>query len=93
MYRQEAEKLLQSISKLLPAGADPLVAPDMKFHRSIGEFAGGTYSVRGDLLSPEAYAKHAAEMLPSEDEKKFIHDLMREPGWIAPREEITASVS
>jgi benzoyl-CoA 2,3-epoxidase subunit B len=91
MYRQEAEKLLQSISKLLPAGADPLYAPDMKFHRSIGEFAGGTYSVRGELLTPEAYAKHADEMLPNEEERKFIHDLMREPGWIAPREEVTAS--
>ena len=36
----------------------------MKFHRSIGEFAGKTYSVTGEKLSPEAYAKHVAEVLP-----------------------------
>ena len=90
MYRQEADKLLESISRLLPKGVSPLVAPDMKFHRSIGEYAGQTWSVRGELLTPEAYAKHEADVLPNEEEKQFVRDLMREPGWIAPREEITA---
>ena len=47
MYRQEVEKLLQSISKHFPAGTPPLTAPDLKFHRAIGEFAGKTYSVTG----------------------------------------------
>ena len=91
MYRQEAEKLLESISRLLPAGSDPLVAPDMKFHRSIGEFAGQTWSVRGERLTPEEYAKHSAAVLPNEEEKQLVRDMMKEPGWIAPREEITAS--
>jgi benzoyl-CoA 2,3-dioxygenase component B len=91
LYRQEVEKLLESISRLLPKGVAPLTAPDMKFHRSIGEFAGGTYSVTGEKLSPEAYAKHAAEVLPNEVEKTFVRDLMKEPGWIAPRTEVTVS--
>ena len=91
MYREEVDKLLQGISRLLPAGADPLVAPDMKFHRSIGEFAGETYSVRGERLTPEEYEKHAAAVLPSESEKQQIRDLMKESGWIAPREELTPS--
>ncbi|MEO8431442.1 MAG: Phenylacetic acid catabolic protein [Acidobacteriota bacterium] len=91
MYRDEVEKLLESISRLLPPGADPLVAPDMKFHRSIGEFAGETYSVRGEKLTPEAYAKHAADALPTAEEKQQVRDLQKEKGWIAPREELTAS--
>jgi benzoyl-CoA 2,3-dioxygenase component B len=91
MYRQEVDKLLESISRLLPAGSAPLVAPDMKFHRSIGEFAGRTYSVTGEELTPDAYEKHAAAVLPNAEEKQAIRSLMREPGWIAPREEITAS--
>jgi benzoyl-CoA 2,3-dioxygenase component B len=91
MYRQEVDKLLESISRLLPPGSDPIVAPDMKFHRSIGEFAGQTWSVTGERLTPEAYEKHAAAVLPNEDEKQLVRDLMKEPGWIAPREEITAS--
>jgi benzoyl-CoA 2,3-epoxidase subunit B len=90
MYRQEVEKLLQSISRLLPAGAQPFVAPDLKFHRAIGQFAGQPWSVSGERLSPEEYEKHAAEVLPNEEEKQFIRDLMKEPGWIAPRESITA---
>jgi benzoyl-CoA 2,3-dioxygenase component B len=91
MYRQEVDKLLESISKHLPAGAPPLKSPDLKFHRAIGEFAGKTYSVTGEPLTAEEYEKHAAENLPNEEEKKFISDLMREPGWIAPREELTTS--
>jgi len=63
----------------------------MKFHRSIGEFAGRTFSVTGEELTPESYAKHAASVLPNAEEKELIRSFMREPGWIAPREEITAS--
>ena len=91
LYRQEVEKLLESISRLQPAGSAPLKTPDMRFHRAIGEFAGKTYSVSGEPLSQADYEKHAAEVLPNEQEKAFIRDLMKEPGWIAPRTEITAS--
>ena len=31
----------------------------------IGEFTGKTYSVTGELLSPEAYAKHLEDVLPN----------------------------
>jgi benzoyl-CoA 2,3-dioxygenase component B len=85
------KKLLESISRLLPAGATPFVAPNMKFHRAIGEFAGKAYSVTGEELSAEAYAKHAAENLPNEQEKAFVRTLMKEPDWIAPRTEIATS--
>ncbi len=63
----------------------------MRFHRSIGEFAGQPYSIAGELLSPEAHAKHVAEVLPNEEEKAFVRSLMREKDWIAPRTEVTAS--
>jgi benzoyl-CoA 2,3-epoxidase subunit B len=91
LYRQEVEKLLESISRLQPAGSPPLKAPDMRFHRAIGEFADKTYSVSGELLSRADYEKHAAGVLPNEQEKTFIRDHMKEPGRIAPRTEITTS--
>ncbi len=91
LYKEEVDKLLEGISRLLPAGAAPLTAPDMRFHRSIGEFVGQPWSVTGEKLSPEAHAKHVAEVLPNEEEKAFVRSLMREPGWIAPRTEVTAS--
>ena len=90
MYRQETDKLLESISRLLPPGTPPIVAPDMRFNRAIGEFAGKSYSVTGELLPPEEYARHIAATLPSEEEKEEVRRIMREPGWIAPREAITA---
>jgi hypothetical protein len=63
----------------------------MKYHRAIGEFAGKTYSVTGELLTAEEHAKHLAETLPSPEEQKFVADLMREPDWIAPRESLTSA--
>ncbi|HEY3203418.1 MAG TPA: Phenylacetic acid catabolic protein [Thermoanaerobaculia bacterium] len=90
LYRQEVEKLLESINRLLPPGAPPLKVPDMKFHRAIGEFAGKTYSVSGELLTAADYEKHVSEVLPNEPEKTFIRNLMKEPGWIAPREAVTS---
>ena len=89
LYREEVEKLLEGISRQMPAGAPPLVAPHMKFHRAIGEFAGQTWSVTGEPLTAEQYAKHLAETLPTEEEKKFIANLMHEKDWIAPRESVT----
>jgi benzoyl-CoA 2,3-epoxidase subunit B len=89
LYRKEAEQLLESVNRHLPPGEKPLVVPDMKFHRAIGEFAGKTYSVTGEPLTPAQYEKHLAEVLPSAEERRFVSDLMREPNWIAPREGIT----
>jgi benzoyl-CoA 2,3-dioxygenase component B len=91
MYRQEAEKLLESINRQLPPGAPKLFAPDMKFHRGIGEFAGKTYSVTGELLTAAEYVKHVAENLPSPSEREAVMSLMHEPDWIAPRETLTPS--
>jgi benzoyl-CoA 2,3-dioxygenase component B len=91
LYRQEVEKLLEGISRQMPAGAPPLVAPDLKFHRAIGEFAGQTWSVAGESLTAEQYEKHLAETLPTEEEKKFVATLMHEKDWIAPREAVTAT--
>ena len=90
LYRQEVVTLLASVSKQLPEGSPPLFAPDIKFHRAIGETAGQTWSVTGELLTPEAYAKHLAEVLPTEEEKTFISEMMREPDWIAPRNAVGA---
>jgi len=89
LYREEVNKLLESISLQLAPGTPRLTAPDLKFHRAIGEFAGQTYSVTGELLTPEQYRKHLEEVLPNEEEKALVADVTREPGWIADRTEVT----
>ena len=78
------------VARGLEGRLPPLVAPDLKFHRAIGEHVGKTYSVTGELLSAEEHEKHLAVTLPNEEEKKFVANLMHEPGWIAPREEIVS---
>ena len=54
--------------------------------RGVSDFALRT----GELLSAEEHEKHLALTLPNEGEKKFVANLMHEPGWIAPREEIVS---
>jgi benzoyl-CoA 2,3-dioxygenase component B len=91
LYRQEVEKLIESINRLTPAGGEKLFVPDLKFHRAIGEFAGEKYSVTGEPLSEQEYQKHVAEALPSAAEQEDVGRLMKDPGWIAPREAIATS--
>jgi benzoyl-CoA 2,3-dioxygenase component B len=91
MYKQEVDKLIDQINNQLPADSPKIVAPDMKYHRGIGEFAGKTYSVSGELLTSAEYEKHLSETLPTPQEQKFIAALMHESGWIAPRESLIAT--
>jgi hypothetical protein len=58
----------------------------MKFNRHIGEFADQTYSVTGELLSPEKYAEHVKETLPQPEDIKLVNDIQdNEPKWVAPK--------
>jgi hypothetical protein len=61
LYIQEISGLVAALNKEIPEGKPKLFIPSDKFQRGIGEFAGQPYSVTGELLSPEAYAKHLAE--------------------------------
>jgi len=86
LYFLECEKLIEQINKHVPAGAELLYVPDMKFNRHIGEFADQTYSVTGELLSPEKYAEHVKETLPQPEDIKLVNDIQdNEPKWVAPK--------
>jgi hypothetical protein len=45
--------------------------------------------VTGEPLTPEEYEKHLSETLPTPEDQKHVADMMREPGWIVPREALT----
>jgi hypothetical protein len=68
---------------LIPADQPKLYAPDLKFNRSIGEYAGKTYSVAGEQLSGEAYMKHLAEVLPSESDEQILAEIIKGKDWVA----------
>ena len=56
--------------------------PDVKFHRSIGEYAGQRYSIDGELLSDEAYAKHLEDVLPNAADKVRLAEIYKDPEWV-----------
>jgi len=81
-YMAECQKLIDALNQFLPPDQPRLYAPDLKFNRSIGDFVGQTYSVKGDLLSAEAYQKHLAEVLPMEADERVLSEIMKQRDWV-----------
>lgn len=84
LYYEEVKGLVDALNKELPAGWEPFSTPDIRFHRSIGDFAGQRFSVTGEPLTDAAYQKHLEQSLPSDADKQYLRDLMKEDDWIAP---------
>jgi benzoyl-CoA 2,3-dioxygenase component B len=82
-YYKEIQGLIQLLNKDMPDDEHKLYAPDIKFNRSIGEFKGRRYSVRGEALDEEAYGRHIEEALPRDEDKARLKEITKEPGWIA----------
>ena len=74
--------MIEALNKLVPENQPKLKLPDLKFHRSIGEYSGKTYSTEGELLSPEAYARHLEEVLPNDADKVRLAEVFKEPDWV-----------
>jgi len=81
-YMNESAKLIDQLNQLVPEGQAKLYAPDLKFNRSIGEHIGKTYSVTGELLSPEAYAKHVKEALPTPEDEQLLAEIIKGKEWV-----------
>ena len=57
--------------------------PDLKFRRGIGEYKGKPFSVTGDALDEEVYARHLQEALPTQNDREELRKITREADWIA----------
>jgi benzoyl-CoA 2,3-dioxygenase component B len=73
--------------------ATRLFLPSTRFRRTIGSWAGVPTDCEGERIAADEYAAKLPLWLPSEDDRAFVHSLMRpvlEPGkmaaWIAPPE-------
>jgi hypothetical protein len=82
-YMGESQKLIDQLNQLIPEGQPKLKAPDLKFNRSIGEHVGKTYSVTGELLSPEAYKQHLLEALPTPEDEQILADIIKGKDWVS----------
>jgi len=83
LYYKEDCEILESLNRLIPEGSPKLRAPDMKFNRQIGDYAGKMYSVDGDPLSEAEYQKHLAEVLPGAAEQKILEPIFRAGNWMS----------
>ncbi|MBI3940666.1 MAG: phenylacetate-CoA oxygenase subunit PaaI [Acidobacteria bacterium] len=86
-YLKEVGAIIDALNRSIGADQPKLRIPDEKFRRSIGQYAGMTYSADGKLLSPEEYEKHLKEVLPSEVDDQFVIGLEKEKGWIVEVEQ------
>ena len=81
-YLKEVLGLIDALNKLVPEDQPKLRLPDMKFHRSIGEYADKKYSIHGEPLDSEKYQRHLGEVLPNTADKTRLAAIYKEPDWV-----------
>jgi benzoyl-CoA 2,3-dioxygenase component B len=87
LYRQEVAGLIERLNKYLPQGTEPLYAPDIRFNRAIGRWAGQKYHPKiGEAMEEKAYQQQINDLLPTEADKKLLVEIItNEKNWIAEK--------
>ncbi len=88
LYREEVTGLIERLNHVLKPGQPKLYAPDIKFNRMIGRWAGQKFHAQtGQPLDDTAYEQHLREYMPSAEDKKLLLELIaNEKKWIVPKE-------
>jgi benzoyl-CoA 2,3-dioxygenase component B len=81
-YMAECQRLIDALNQHIPPGQPRLFAPDLKFYRSIGDFAGKSYGVKGELLSKDEYQRHLAEVLPTPEDERALSEIFKQKDWV-----------
>jgi benzoyl-CoA 2,3-epoxidase subunit B len=81
-YYKECCDIIDILNQQIPAGQTKLTAPDSKFNRQIGAFAGKTYSVDGSLLTDAEYAEHLKIVLPQAADLEKLKSITKENDWV-----------
>lgn len=87
LYRDEVAGLIERLNKYLPAGTEPLHAPDIKFNRAIGRWAGQKFHPKtGEPMEDKAYEQQLDQLLPTAADKQLLVDIIKnEKNWIAEK--------
>jgi benzoyl-CoA 2,3-dioxygenase component B len=88
LYRDEVAGLVERFNSLLKAGEDKLYAPNIKFNRNIGRWAGQKFHAQtGEPLDEKGYDQHVKDFMPTPEDKKLLLDIIaNEKKWIVPKE-------
>jgi hypothetical protein len=85
LYHEEVKTLIEQLNRFVPEGQPKLFAPDLRFHRAIGSHKDETWSVSGEKLDADAYARHCLEFLPTAEDEAKLARIFEDPAWIAPK--------
>jgi benzoyl-CoA 2,3-dioxygenase component B len=87
LYHDEVAGLVAHFNNGLKPDAPRLYAPDVRFNRTIGKWAGKKHHPQtGDPLDGQAYEQQVSEWLPTAADKKLLKEtLANEKKWITPR--------
>ena len=83
LYYKEDCEIIESFNRLIPEGQPKLRAPDMKFNRQIGDYAGKFYSVEGKPLSEAEFQKHLGDVLPNAEDQKVLEPIFKAGNWMS----------
>jgi benzoyl-CoA 2,3-dioxygenase component B len=83
-YHREVQDIIHALNQLIPDDGPELSLPDHRFNRSVGIYAHQLYNTEGTLLTPDTYARHRLEVLPSEQDKAMLAEIATDPQWILP---------
>jgi hypothetical protein len=87
LYRDEVAGLIERFNSALRVGEPRLYAPDIKFNRAIGKWAGQKFHAQtGEALDDRAYEEHLKDYMPSVADKTLLLDIINnEKKWIAEK--------
>jgi benzoyl-CoA 2,3-dioxygenase component B len=88
LYQKEVAGLIARFNSFLKPGTKKLYAPDIKFNRAIGKYAGQKFHAEtGESLDDKAYEQHLQEYMPSAEDKKLLLEIIaNEKNWIAEKQ-------
>ena len=88
LYQKEVAGLIERFNSFLKPGTKKLYAPDIKFNRAIGKYAGQKFHAEnGDPLDDKTYDQHMKEYMPSAEDKKLLLEIIaNEKNWIAEKQ-------
>ena len=82
-YYQECSDIIDILNQLIAAGQPGLRAPDPKFNRQIGQFAGKTYNLDGDVLPAAEYQDCFNRVLPQPHDLERLRACTKDGDWVS----------
>lgn len=83
LYKEDVDKHIDALNALLPQGGPKLFAPDLRFNRTIGDYDGKHYTVKGEPVEAALYEDYLASVTPTDKDRAILADIFKRPDWVA----------